>query len=52
MKLSRKTIIPVIAFLSLSFTGCADFLDTTPHDSLNSDNALESLEDFNNVDGT
>ena len=39
MKLSRKTIIPVIAFLSLSFTGCADFLDTTPHDSLNSDNA-------------
>ncbi len=40
MKLSRKTIIPVIAFLSLSFTGCADFLDTTPHDSLNSDNAL------------
>ena len=49
MKLSRKTIIPVIAFLSLSFTGCADFLDTTPHDSLNSDNALESLEDFNNT---
>lgn len=49
MKLSRKTIIPVIAFLSLSFTGCADFLNTTPHDSLNSDNALESLEDFNNT---
>lgn len=49
MKLSRKTIIPVIAFLSLSFTGCADFLDTTPHGSLNSDNALESLEDFNNT---
>lgn len=49
MKLSRKTIIPVIAFLSFSFMGCADFLDTTPHDSLNSDNALESLEDFNNT---
>lgn len=46
MKFIKKTIIPAIAFFGLSLTGCAGFLDTTPHDSLNSDNALESLQDF------
>ena len=49
MKLIKKTIIPAVALFSLSLTGCSGFLDTTPHDSLNSDNALESIQDFDNT---
>lgn len=49
MKLIKKTIIPAVALFSLSLTGCSGFLDTTPHDSLNSDNALESMQDFDNT---
>ena len=49
MKLLKKTIIPVATVFVFAMTGCADFLDTTPHDSLNSDNALESIEDFDNT---
>ena len=49
MKLIKKTIIPAVALFSLSLTGCSGFLDTTPHDSLNSDNELESMQDFDNT---
>lgn len=49
MKLFKKTIIPAAALLALTITGCAGFLDTTPHDSLNSENALESIDDFDNT---
>ena len=49
MKLIKKTIIPAVALFSLSLTGCSGFLDTTPHDSLNRDNALESMQDFDNT---
>lgn len=48
MKL-KKIILPFITFVGLVLSGCSGFLDTTPHDSLNSDNALESIADFNNT---
>lgn len=49
MKLINKIILPVVTAVGLSLTGCSDFLTVTPHDSLNSDNALETLDDFNNT---
>ena len=49
MKLIKNLIYTVVATATFTLVGCSDFLTVTPHDSLNSDNALESLEDFNNT---
>ena len=49
MKFIKKIIYPAVATVVLSLASCSDFLTVTPHDSLNSDNALESLEDFDNA---
>lgn len=47
MKTKILSIIVIVA--SLGFYSCEDFLTVTPHDSLNSDNAMESISDYNNV---
>ncbi|NDW13849.1 RagB/SusD family nutrient uptake outer membrane protein [Bacteroides sp. 214] len=47
MKLNN--IIAIVTFVGLILSGCSGFLDTVPHDSLNSDNAIESIDDFNNT---
>lgn len=42
---NRNIIIPIL--LSFFFlVSCDDFLSVLPHDSLNSDNAIETIEDF------
>lgn len=46
----KTKILRLLVFsLVLSFSSCSDFLDVTPHDSLNSNNAMETIEDYNNV---
>ena len=45
----KKFILSIITFSVLALSSCSDFLDTVPHDSLSSDNALESIDDFNNT---
>jgi SusD family. len=45
----KKFILSIITFSVLTLSSCSDFLDTVPHDSLSSDNALESIDDFNNT---
>ena len=49
MKFIKKIIYPAVATVVLPLASCSDFLTVTPHDSLNSDNALESVEDFDNA---
>ena len=45
----NNIITSIIIAFSLFLSGCADFLDVSPHDSLNSENAIESIEDFDNT---
>lgn len=49
MNILKKTIIPAVMVMGLSFSSCADFLDMKPHDSQNSENALITLTDFDNA---
>ena len=49
MNILKKTIIPAVMVLGLGLSGCADFLDVTPHDSQDSENALVTLTDFDNA---
>lgn len=49
MKLIKNIIYPFIATAIITLASCSDFLTVTPHDSLNSDNALETLDDFDNA---
>lgn len=48
MKIKIFNII-VLVSLFLFTSSCEDFLTVTPTDSLSSENAIESLEDYNNV---
>ena len=49
IRVMKNLIYSFVATATFTLVGCSDFLTVTPHDSLNSDNALESLEDFNNA---
>lgn len=41
--------MPVAISLVVAMSGCSGFLDVTPHDSLSSENALETIKDFENT---
>lgn len=48
MKNKIFNLLLIAAFTVFTYS-CEDFLSVSPHDSLNSDNAVETVEDFNNV---
>ena len=39
----------IVTGLAILFSSCEDFLTVTPHDSLASENALETIDDYNNL---
>ncbi len=46
---TNKLIISILLVLPVVFSSCDDFLTATPHNSLASENALETIDDYKNL---